>query len=415
MKKIVKLAWRNIWRNWRRTLLTSLAIAFAVISVLFAKCYIEGIIEDIYDSLTRNEIGHIKIASKEFLRMERVLPREHLVFNTQDLEESLFSIQDITSATERIRFHLILSHEDKNEPAVGIGINPEKERDFSNLEKYIIQGNYVSRSSQGMVIGAQLAQKLEVQVGDELLVVTTDINFSTYALTFKVAGIFKTGMSIMDKGIFYIPIAKAQELLDCHGAAHEILLLVKDYTEAARIAGNVQKILEEKKFDGELAVIPWQEHWMVKYMPVASQIFNSILFIIMLIAALVILNTMLMAVLERTHEIGIIKSMGMRDRAVIGLILVESILIGIIGVLIGGAVGSSLALYTQKTGLDFSEMFSKVEMPLIFSPVVHPKFTLWILGASVGFALLATIIAALYPAIKAARLSPVEALRSSLK
>jgi putative ABC transport system permease protein len=418
MKTVAKLAWRNIWRNWRRTLLTSLAVVFGVMFTLFAQCYIKGIFSSFFDDMIRNETAHVKIASKEFLRLERILPKEHLVYDYHNLEESFSSLPGIKSMTERIKFLLVLSHEDNTEACFGVGINPEKEKNYLDLEKYIIRGNYLENSAPEMNIGHKLAQKLGISVGDELLAVTSDINYSTYALTFTVTGIFKTGFPYLDNNFFYIPLNKAQELLDCKGAAHEILLLLENSDKAPKIAEDIQKIIEEKGRGDVLTAVPWQEHYFIKeYMPMAQIIFLSINSIIMLIAALVILNTMLMAVMERTHEIGIIKSMGMKDRTITLMILTESFFIGIIGSAIGGFLGSGLSLYTQKTGIDFTKILSdQIELPISFmSGVFYPKFSSGILITSVLFALASAVIAALYPAIKASRLSPVEALRTSLK
>ncbi|GAH71803.1 unnamed protein product, partial [marine sediment metagenome] len=236
MKKFIKLAWRNIWRNWRRTILTSLAVAFGMISIIFTYSYIEGVTESIYRNLIETELGHVKIASREFLRLERVMPRDQLVYNAQNVEAGISSLPGISTMTERIKFRLILSSEDKNEPSLGVGINPEQEKNLFDLRQHLIQGSYFQGSSAEMLIGDGLAQKLGVSVGDELLAVTTDINYSTYALTFTVAGIFKTGFSFMDKSFIYIPIEKAQEMLDCQGAVHEILLLLEDPEKATEIS-----------------------------------------------------------------------------------------------------------------------------------------------------------------------------------
>ncbi len=387
-----------------------------MISIIFANSYIKGMTESLYKNLIETEIGHVKIASREFLRLDRILPKEHLVYNAEDIETDISLLPGISAMTEKIKFHLILSSEDENEPCLGIGINPEQEINFFDLRQYLIRGSYIQESSAEMLIGDGLAQKLGVGLGDELLAVTTDINYSTYALTFRVVGIFKTNFTFMDKNFFYIPIEKAQELLDCPGATHEILLLLEDAETAPEISSEIQSILKENGLDDTLTAVPWQDNFFVTYMPIASFVFGGILLIIMLIAALVILNTMLMAVLERTHEIGIIKSMGMRNRGVVGLILIESTYIGLLGVFIGGSIGSGLTLLAQNTGLDFTKMMEKMEFEIaVWSGVVYPKFTLGILLGAVAFGLVTTLLAAFYPARKAAQMEPVEALRTSLK
>ncbi|MBA7675371.1 Lipoprotein-releasing system transmembrane protein LolE [subsurface metagenome] len=416
MKKFIKLAWRNIWRNWRRTILTSLAVSFGMISIIFTYSYIAGVTESIYRSLIETELGHVKIASREFLRLERVMPRDQLVYNAQNIEAGISSLPGISTMTERIKFRLILSSEDKNEPSLGVGINPEQEKNLFDLRQHLIQGSYFQGSSAEMLIGDGLAQKLGVSVGDELLAVTTDINYSTYALTFTVTGIFKTGFSFMDKSFIYIPIEKAQEMLDCHGAVHEILLLLEDPEKATEISSEILIFLEENGLEDTLTAVPWQDNFFMTYMPFANIAMGSILLIIMLIAALVILNTMLMAVVERTHEIGIIKSMGMRNGGVVALILVEATYIGLLGVFIGGLIGSGLSLFAQSTGLDFTRMMEKMEFEFaFFSPIIYPKFTLGILLGAAVFCLVTTLVAALYPARKASRMEPVEALRTSMK
>jgi putative ABC transport system permease protein len=416
MKKFIKLAWRNIWRNWRRTILTSLAVAFGMISIIFTYSYIEGVSESIYRTLIETELGHVKIVSREFLRLERIMPREQLVHNAQSIEDGISSLPGISTVTERIKFHLILSSEDENEPCLGIGINPEQEKNLFDLRQHLIQGDYFQESSAGMLIGDGLAQKLGVSIGDELLAVTTDINYSTYALTFTVVGIFKTGFTFMDKNFIYIPIEKAQEMLDCYGAAHEILLLLEDPEKAREISSEILTFLEENGLENTITAVPWLDSFFITYLPFANIAVSSILLIIMVISALVILNTMLMAVVERTHEIGIIKSMGMRNGGVVALILVEATYIGLLGVFIGGLIGSGLSLLAQNTGLNFTRMMEKMEFEIaFFSPIIYPKFTLGILLGAAVFCLATTLFAAIYPARKASRMEPVEALRTSMK
>jgi len=387
-----------------------------MISIIFTYSYIEGVSESIYRTLIETELGHVKIVSREFLRLERVMPREQLVYNAQSIEDGISSLPGISTMTERIKFRLILSSEEENEPSLGVGINPEEEKNLFDLRQHLIQGSYIEESSAGILIGDGLAQKLGVSIGDELLAVTTDINYSTYALTFTVVGIFKTGFTFMDKHFCYIPIEKAQEMLDCDGAAHEIMLLLEDPETAREISSEILTFLKKNGLEDTITAVAWLDSFFITYLPFANIAVSSILLIIMLISALVILNTMLMAVVERTHEIGVIKSMGMRNGGVVALILVEATYIGLLGVFIGGLIGSGLSLLAQNTGLNFTRMMEKMEFEIaFFSPIIYPKFTLGILFGAAVFCLATTLFAAIYPARKASRMEPVEALRTSMK
>jgi len=181
---IFKLGWRNLTRNKRRTFFTLLAIAVGVTSLIFARSYISGVINGASDAIIKTEIGHIKMAHKEYLRLERILPKEHMVKYLNPLRTILAEIPGVVTWNERIKFNVLLSHGDIDEPAVAIGIDPVREDKTLELSKTIIKGSYFGNSSQGLelVIGKKMAEKMKVAVNDELLLVTTDVNYSTYAL-----------------------------------------------------------------------------------------------------------------------------------------------------------------------------------------------------------------------------------------
>lgn len=410
------LAWRNIWRNRRRTLLTSLAIAFGVMFLVFIQSYIKGVSESFLENMVRSETGHIRIAKEDYLRLERILPKEHLIFDFMEIEDSIQDVAGIDTLTERIKFLLVLSRYEKSQPCVAVGIDPEKEKKFLDLENYLVEGQYLdSSSSPEMLLGRKLADELGVSIGSELFVATTDINYSLYALTFTVKGIFQTGFDKIDKSLFYIPLESAQTLLDCPGAVHEILLLLKNPDAAIKTARDIEKKLEAEGHPG-ITAAPWKTHYFVKFLSFAKSIRILLLVIVFLIVALVILNTMIMSVMERIHEIGIMKSFGMKEREIRLLFLVESFYIGIIGSLAGGGIGASVSFITQKTGLDFSAAFDRIKVPLPFvSSVYYPDFTLYFLINSIVFGVVIALIAALYPAVKGSKMSPVQALRSGLK
>jgi putative ABC transport system permease protein len=420
---IFKFGWRNLTRNKRRTFFTILAIAVGVLSLVFTRSYIKGIINTANNAMINTEIGHVKIAHKEYLRLQRIMPKEFLVRDLSALRTGLEAIPGLVSMNERIKFHVLLSHGDINEPAVTIGFDPLREDKNMELSKTIVEGSYFETSHyQGLnlIIGKKLAEKMTVTVNDELLLVTTDINYSTYALPFKVIGIFDTGFAAMDKHLLYIPLPKAQEMLDCGDAAHEVLVFLKDPAKSWETCEKIENILSQKNPDRAIQVIPWQKDDLIETLPVMAGVWKIIIGIIMFIVALVILNTMLMAVMERYHEIGVIKALGFKNREVFGMILVEAFYLGCIGAVIGGILGGTLSALVEKTGIDMNQMtggmFEKIDIPVpFFGRIIYPDFTFAILIDAMVFGIIVALIAVLYPAFKSSKMLPVEAFRSELK
>lgn len=420
---ILKMSWRNIWRNKRRTLLTAIAVAVGVISLIFVYSFAGGIQKAVTEDIIAMDCGHIRLAHKEFIRLERILPREYLVQDVSNLEREILEIPGVTYSSARIKFNVLLSHNDVNEPATAIGTEPGALHRRTEMKDRIVQGRYFGENPRKeLIMGRKLAEKLELKVGDELLIVTSDINYSTYALPFEVVGLLETGYVALDKHMLFMPLPMAQEMLDCGDAAHEVLFYMDDPQGAPSIAAKIETELNKKDPAHGIQVIPWKENSMIRDMlPMMEQVWGKIAWIIMIIAALVILNTMLMAVMERYHEMGVLKAMGFKNHETFFMILAESFYIGILGAAIGGLLGGGLAAWTEKVGIDMysmggQNMADKMDVPFpVFGQVLHPDFTISILIGSVLFGLTCAMLAALYPSYKASRMLPVEAFHSQLK
>lgn len=419
---IFKFGWRNLTRNKRRTFFTLLAIAVGVMSVIFAKSYILGIVNNATEAAIKTQAGHIRIAHKEYLRLERIMPREYLVTGLDEIRRTISGLPEFETMDPRIKFNVLLSHGDVNDSGLAMGIDPAAVDKTMELSKTIVKGSYFGESEKGLdlIIGKKLAEKLHVTVNDELLLVTTDINYSTYALPFNIVGIFETGFASMDKHILYIPLKKAREMLDCGDAAHEVLVFLKDPAKSWEVSEKIRNTLSANDPDHGIQVIPWQENDLVKSMPVVAKVWGFILGIIMFIVALVILNTMLMAVMERYHEIGVIKALGFKNREVFSMILVEAFYIGLIGSVIGGILGGTLSAISEKVGISLEALagglMDKIEIPIPWiGKVLYPDFTFTNLIGSMVFGIVIALIAVLYPAYKSARMQPVEAFHSELK
>jgi len=419
---ILKMSWRNIWRNKRRTFLTVLAVAVGVMVIIFGQSYITGIINSTSEAMIKTQNGHIRIAHSEYLRLERIMPKEFLIDSLQQIKSEITKIEEVKSIQEMIKFGVMLNHGEKTEAGLAIGVNPEIARDDMDLAQMVVEGEYFHPGSLELMIGKKLAKTIGVKVNEELLLVTTDINYSTYALPFKVVGLIESGYANIDKHLVYIPFGKAQEMVAYDNSCQEILIYLNDGKMAASIGQKVRSILDQVNPGHSLRVISWPESdFATQMIPYVEDMYDKILGLVMLIAGLVILNTMLMAVMERYHEIGVIKAMGFKNREIFSVIFTEAFFIGTIGSFIGSAIGGTLAAMLEKTGIDVTKMMGgdlmdKIDIPIpIYGRVIYTDLTLEILVSAFVFGIVMALVACIYPAIKSARMSPVEAFRSQLK
>ncbi len=418
---ILKLAWRNILRNKRRTFFTIVAVFFGIFAVVFARSFIRGITASAKEAIVKTQAGHVKIAHKEYLRLERMMPKEHLVDNLSTLREKIAAMPGVTNINPQIMFSVMLNHEDKNEGALVVGIEPGPANKCMELGRSIIKGEYLKGSGLELVIGDRLARKMGVDVGDELLLVTSDINYSTYALPFKISGISRTGFSLMDKRALYIPLAKAQEMLDCGDAAHFVQIFLDDENDSIAKVETIKKYMAKERGDHALDISPWQENDVLAgLLPFATGMWERILWLIMFITGLVILNTMLMTVMERYHEIGVMKALGLKRHEVILMVMTEAFLIGVVGSALGCLAGAALVSSLSESGLDMmamvgQEAWDKMDMPVpMFGTILYPDLTTAIITNSFLFGVIMSLLAVIYPALKTAVMKPVDAFRSKL-
>jgi ABC-type lipoprotein release transport system permease subunit len=421
IRLILRFSWRNIWRNRRRTLLTLSAITIGMISLIFGRGYIAGAIQAMLEPGIRLSTGHIRLAHPEYLRLERTLPKERLIRPLGQIMKRAASLPGISSQHPQLRFRALAVHEGNNEPCQVLGIDAAADNRHVRLGDFITQGAFLTEGPDSLVIGRGLAEKLMVGVGDELLLVASDINYATYALPFRISGILSIGISGLDRNGILIHLDKAAQLLDAPDAAHELLLFCKDRNQAPDLADSLRHSL--KDLPGlEVTVAPWQENDMVREtLPLVQRAWGSILLILMMLVGLVILNTMLMTVMERYREIGILKALGLKNREVVAMIFCESAILGTLGTLVGGILGTVLTLIAARTGIDMGqamnpEIFAKAEIPISFiGSTLRPVLTPAMVMGAVIFGIVTALAAVLYPAMKARAMSPVDAFRTDLK
>lgn len=405
MMQILKLAYRNFFRNTRRSVISSISVALAITVIIFAQSYIKGIFGSIGDNVTRLISGHIRITTSEYERRERMLPLSESIELTPEFYAALPE-PEITVTSPRVKFGVLLGEEELSVPALGYAIDPDKERGIAGLQQRLVDGEYIGTGEAAAILGKGLAERLNIAVGDTLTIITRTAYDSPAGINLLVKGIFSVGIGGFDRSVFYIPLDIGQQLLDLEGRATEVALLVTEPKDAVQIARSID-------LGPGYSIVPYQHNMLLSYMNVAETIYGIMYVIILLVACSAIANTMLMIVFERTKEIGMMKALGLGNASIVGLLAIEAGIIGIVGSATGTALGTALSYWLKYEGIDISSMSATASADIPFGPVIYLAPTPLIVLSGFLLGLFMTIIVALLPIRRAIKIDPAKALRTT--
>ncbi|UCD19005.1 MAG: ABC transporter permease [candidate division WOR-3 bacterium] len=402
--KLFNLAYRNFFRNTRRSIISGISVALAITAIIFARSYIAGILENMSGNVIKLISGHITITTKEYERRERLIPLSESIALSDEFYRSLPQ-GDIELVSPRIKFGVLLGEEELSIPALGYALDPEKEQNIAGLQKRLVDGDYIRSGERAAILGEGLAERLNMTVGDTLTVITRTAYDSPTGLNFVIKGLFHTGIGGMDRSIFYIPLDIGQAMLDLEGRATEIVILLKDPGKAVQVARAID-------FNDDYSVVPFQFHTVLRYVNMAEAIYSVFYLVVLLVACSAIANTMLMIVFERTKEIGMMKALGLNNLSIVGLLVIEAGFIGTVGSLLGSIIGTVLSYWLKYKGIDISMVSSTTSADMPFGPIIYLAPTPFIVATAFIMGLLVTIIIALLPISRAIRINPAKALKT---
>lgn len=405
------LAVRNIWRNTRRSLLAASSVALAVALMVFFQAMIDGWLESIVKNTTRNETGHIQIITKDFERKEEFLPVDKNIKDPEELIKKINSDEELTSQvhliTQRIRFGVLLANEGKNVRAMGVAGKAEKEKELLMLHSSLVEGRYL-KDKRDIIIGQGLAEKLHYSLGDEVKVVTQGSMSALRLRKFTVAGIFKTGVRQMDDSLFQISLEDGKALLRMEEEVQQMVIMLEDYRLAGEVASRIRTILGENS----LVVRPWSAVGGIANMiNLVRVIFNVMNVAIGLLGAIIITNVMMMVVLERKKEIGIMKSLGFTQGRILSIFLLEGIGLGILGSLAGLVLGTLINIPFMTIGMDFSAYAAELNFPM--DRIIKSKMNPAMMAVIFAMGTAVSGIVSYLPSRRAAKMNAVDAIRSA--
>ncbi|MCW8924988.1 MAG: FtsX-like permease family protein [Xanthomonadales bacterium] len=402
----LRLAWRNIWRQKRRTWLTALAMIFSNVLLVFMIALQFGSYEMMINNSLRLFIGQAQVQRAGYhdeQKMRLSIP------DVADLAASIRRELPSLSAAARANAFVLLSSKDRSFATRIVGVEPAHEPGLSTIPGLVTEGRYLDDPTAAeIVIGSVMARNLKVATGDELTFLGSGRDGSFAAGVVTVAGIFNSGSADLDRSLAEVPLAYFQDAFTMAGAGHEIALSAGALDDVPAALEVLSTMLNEHQ---GLVVLDWNA-----LMPGLKQAIQADMSsgwfmygVLIILVAFSVLNTQLMSVLERTREFGVIMALGIKPRRLALLVLFETFLMAALGLLIGVLLGAAITGYFSTAGFAYpgmEDLGAKFNLP----SVVYPSMDLFaiLLGPSVVFVF--CLLAAIYPALKLYGLKPVEAM-----
>lgn len=405
MTNYFKMAYRNLGRHRRRSFLSALALAIGTALLMFIVAFFEGEMRSSMETTLRLDSGHIQIRDVDYDPDKLSVAWEYLIENPDQAAEQIEALEQVQTATPRLIASGIVSIRDESAGVQIMGIVPESEAN-DPYRNGLVAGSFLAADDrEGILIGYPLAESLALNVGDQLTLLVNTSDGDVDEQQFTVRGIFTTGTTAYDKGIVFLPLAKAQSFSGAENRASMIFILLKDREMADEVAAAIQ--------GSGYQVKTWSE--LNELLVLINDFSNAYIFILNLIVlgvtATVIVNTLLMSVFERTREIGILTAIGMKGRQIITLFLVEASLLALGGIAFGSLLGWALSAYFGSIGVYFGDL--GISQGMLLEDRIYPYLTLPAALNLMITAFIITVLASIYPARLASRMEPVEALHGA--
>jgi len=409
MSLVLRLAWRNLWRHPRRTWLTTGAMLFSNVVLVFMISLQVGVYGLMIDNTLQTFTGHLQIQAPGYKDEQKI---RQVITDVQPLAANLRGELATDRVAARAGAFALLSSAERSYGVALFGVEPRFEPQVSTIPGLIVSGRYLQPDSDDeIVIGAALARNLKLEPGDELTLLGTGLDGSFAAAVVSVAGVFASGASDLDRSIAEIPLRFFQETFAMQGAGHQVVIMAQDIDAVAALKARVATLLPAQQ---QLLVYDWDALQPGLKQAIRADMSSAFFMygILVILVAFSVLNTQLMSVLERTREFGIVMALGLKPWRLGRLVLLETALMGAIGLLLGALLGGLVTSWFTVHGFSvpgMAEMADKFNLPARMYPRVSALTLL--VGPSVVFVF--TMLAALYPAQRMRRLQAVEMMQSA--
>lgn len=401
MLQLYKMAWRDLGRNRRRTFFSMLALAFGVALLVFMAAFIAGEMRGALQSAIRLQSGHLQVRAASYNEDKTSLDFADLIEGPEAVAAQIAALPQVQTATPRLYATGIVVVGDTSTGVRVTGIDPASPAS-APFRDGMVAGDYLTADDRGgLLMGRTLADKLGLAPGASLNLLVNTSNGDVDQQAFTVRGIFSTGTPGYDQTTVFLPLAKAQAIARAENHASAVLVLLKDQDQTDAVAAALQGPAYQVKTYLQLNAL------LNEFEQFANIYMYMFYLIVLGITATVIVNTLIMSVFERTREIGVLAAMGMRGGRIMAMFFAESSLLAVGGIVMGVALGGLLAFYVQQNGFFIGDFGIN---GILIGERIYTYLTLNDIVTLSVLALIITLLAALYPALVAANLEPVEAL-----
>ena len=409
MKLLLKLAWRNIWRNKRRSIITLAAVTFAVLMAIGMR----GIQLGTYALNIKTAVelfsGYLQVQTKGY----NETPKLSLCFREdKNIKSAIESTKGIQSYSSRVYADGLISFKDNSRGVAIFGIQPDKEKEVTTFVENIDTGKFfTSDSSDEIVVGSQLLKNLNAKIGDEVVLLAQGFDGSLGNQKFKIVGTVRLGVQEMEATVVFMGLKSAQSLLALGNKVNVIAIKANDLNNLNEIKNSLNTKLPNKN----LTVLPWNQVNPELQQAIQLDNISGILFlgILIVIVAFGILNTVLMSVTERFREFGVVLSIGMPQKKLTYLVYIETMFIALIGLLFGNLLGYFVNYYLILHPIVFGGELKKLYELYHFLPELRSSLQISIF-IYVSFSIIGiSILSCLYPAYRVFKLEPLKGIRQT--
>ncbi len=401
---LARIAWRNVWRNKARSGVVIGSMIVGIWALAFGGGFMQSFLTGYIQSAIQHEISNGQIHHPEFDKDQNI---KYSIHNPEKILTYLSQQKSVKKICERSIVNGMISSSRQATGVKIVGVDPEEEAQVTQLGSLVADGEYFPHVSHPVLIGEKLAEKLKVKAKSKVVLTFQDVHGNITAGRFRVAGILHAASLVINESSAFVLREDINQLLGIPDAVHEIAYTTTVGTDDLALSNQLTKMFPDEKTESWQELSPslvFMQEWM-------GAILKILIVIIMLALAFGIINTMLMAVLERIRELGVLMALGMKRSRVFTMIMIETIFLSLVGGPLGLLAGYATVSYLGEKGIDLSN-YSKGLEAIGYENILYPSLGLTDYSQIVIGVLITALLASIYPAWKAIQYDPVEAIHS---